>query len=525
MNPCRMFDLIVAINNDGLIGVKEYGEFSIPWPMLSGDMNFFRTKTTITTNQTQVNAIIVGYNTWKTLPNIYKKNTKRLNIIVSRPDTGTENIHGGGIYTNTFENALTIANQNANVDDIYVIGGAAIYDTALAHPLLRTIYLTHVLDTYPKENVVEQKIYFPLNPTMIDKLVDDGFLISINAQKIHDTGKNIFYTIKTFNTTNLFSQMYFSMKKLQRICAYEPGSALTKNLTTGEYQYLNLIKTIMDNGIYKKTRNDITKSIFGYQLIYNLSEGYPLPTVKKSYPKTIFEELMWMVRGQTNVKILQQKNIHIWDKNSSKEYLSKNNLPYDEGDIGPGYGFQMRHYGASYTNCSADYNGQGKDQLKECIHLLNNDPHSRRIIINLWNPTDINRMCLPVCHVIYNFGVDLYDKPNQFGTKGKLNCHLFQRSWDVLLGWNTTTAALLTYILANHCDLDPGILVHSITDAHLYKTHIDMGAVDKLLGRTPRKTPTLKILRKHNNIEDYVFEDLVIENYYPAPSIIAELVA
>ena len=526
----KKFDLIVAINDEGLLGIKEYGEHAIPWPMLKEDIQFFRTKTTTTKNPEQNNAIIIGHNTWYILPQFYKKNTKRINIIISRSGCSTiDTVINTEIYTDTFENALRIANQMTNIDQIFVIGGATVYDIALEHPLLQTIYLTHVNHTYPAENIIEQKIYFPLNPKMLENFVDDKYLVlDQEIKKIYDAGKNISYCFKIYTTTNLFSQAYQSATKMPRIhnCELRIASVPFEQIfSKGEYQYLNLVKTIMNNGIYKKTRNDITKSIFGHQLVYDLSNGYPLTTVKRSYPKSIFEELMWIIRGQTNVKILQQKNVHIWDKNSTKEFLEKNNLPYDENDIGPGYGFQMRYFGAKYTNCHANYIGQGKDQLQECIDLLNNDSQSRRIIINLWNPVDIKRMSLPSCHVIYNFGVDLYDEPNELGKRGKLNCHLFQRSWDVLLGWNTTTAALLTHILANHCNLDPGSLVHSITDAHLYKTHIDSGAVEKLLTRIPRKLPTIKIITKRNNIEDYIFEDLVIENYYPCPSIIAEMVA
>jgi thymidylate synthase len=233
---------------------------------------------------------------------------------------------------------------------------------------------------------------------------------------------------------------------------------------------------------------------------------------------------MWMLRGQTDTKILEQKNVNIWKKNSTKEYLKQYGLPYAEGDIGPGYGFQMRHYGAEYIDCKTDYTNQGMDQLTECINLLNTNPLSRRIMIDLWNPADVHKQALPPCHCIYNFGVDLYAEPID-SMRGKLNCHLFQRSWDVLLGWNTTTAALLTYLLAHHCNLDPGIVVHSISNAHLYNEHIESGVVDKLLLRKPRLFPKLNFLRRKENIVDYEFEDLVIDGYYPSPAISANLVA
>ncbi|AUL79603.3 bifunctional dihydrofolate reductase-thymidylate synthase [Tupanvirus soda lake] len=526
MDNLKKFSLIVAINNDALIGIKEYGGYSMPWPMLKEDMDFFRIKTTTTHHPNQTNAIIVGYNTWQTLPPFYKKNNKRTNIVVSRTATIDISSHNE-VYVPTFDAALELAQSMPNLNEIFVIGGAVIYDIAMSHQMLDKMYVTHINHTYPNNIVVEQKIFFPLNIEQLEELTRCDFLILSNEKQTFDANKNISYCFKEYNVQKNFHEVYHCNNLISKIprCINYDMVVIPIDCHEGEYQYLNLIKTIMKKGIYKTTRNDVTKSIFGYQLVYDLANGYPLSTVKRSYPKAIFEELMWMIRGQTNVKYLQEKNVTIWNKNSTKEFLQKYNLPYEEGDIGPGYGFQMRHYGAEYTNCMADYRGKGTDQLMECIDLINKDPHSRRIIIDLWNPRDTAKMALPPCHIIYNFGVDIYDKPSPTGNKGKLNCHLFQRSWDVLLGWNTTTAALLTYLLANHCDLDPGVIVHSITDAHLYKKHIDSGAVDKLLNRIPRNFPTLKFLNKKENIEDYEFDDLVIENYYPCPAIIAEMVA
>lgn len=528
MNYYKKFKIIVAVNNDSLIGIKEYGTYNIPWPMLTDDMIFFRKITTSTKLEEQINGIIMGYNTWTTLPKYYRKNTKRKNIIISKT-AETDNSYDMEVYVKNFEDALIYASGLPNIDNIYIIGGSTIYDAALSNPYLETIYMTHVNQSYPTDNIVEQHIYFPLTHEHLEYFVKNKILNEVHSDIINDINKNISYYFKTYHVLLDFSGIYRKMVKNLRI-RYEQIKSPIKctyihMCTYGEYQYLELIKKIMECGIYKETRNAITKSIFGYQLKYDLKDGYPLPTIKKSYPKTIFEELMWIIRGQTNVKILQEKNIHIWDKNSTKEYLAKYGLPYDEGDIGPGYGFQMRHFGAQYINCQTDYNGKGVDQLQKCIDLIKNDPQSRRIIIDLWNCMDVEKMSLPACHILYNFGVDLYENPIPDGKKGKLNCHLLQRSWDVLLGWNTTTAALLTYLLAHHCNLDPGLLVHSITDAHIYKDHIDSGVVDKLLMRIPRKMPILSFLNKRDNIEDYIFEDLIIENYYPAPAITTEMIA
>ncbi|BCS83036.1 bifunctional dihydrofolate reductase-thymidylate synthase [Cotonvirus japonicus] len=553
-------NLVVAINNDSLIGIKEYGVFNMPWPYLKDDMNFFRKLTTTIPDESKINIIIVGYNTWQTLPNSYKKNTNRYNIIIARGDHQDSHLEK---YVDSFENALNFASNISHVNEIFVIGGSVTYQAALLCPQLKNIYVTHIKTNYPNDANIEKNIYFPLSHDQINKYQNDNLLDLESESVKHDVSKNITMTFKKYIVKEKFHCEYMksvlvstpSYMKLKNNFTYFmcivnliynlfviilnfldlTKQNLIKDFSqedlqeesqedSQEYQYINLVKNIMENGIIKNTRNAITKSIFGYQLKYDLSKGYPIQTVKRSYPKAIFEELMWMIRGQTDVEILQKKGVHIWDKNSSKDFLEKNNLSYEEGDIGPGYGFQFRYYGAEYHDCKSDYKGKGIDQLKKCIEIINNNPHDRRIIINLWNSSCIDKMALAPCHLIYNFGVDLYEKPIN-GKRGKLNCHLFQRSWDVLLGWNTTTAALLTYIIAHHCNLDPGTLVHSITDAHLYKSHIDSGAVEKLLERIPRKFPTIKFNCQKDNIEEYQFDDISIENYYPCPAIIAEMIA
>ncbi|AGF85440.1 dihydrofolate reductase-thymidylate synthase [Moumouvirus goulette] len=574
MSHLKKFSIVVAVNDDSLIGTCEYGEYGIPWPYLRQDMNFFRKITTTTSKENQSNGIIIGHNTWKTLGNAYQKNIKRYNIVVTR-DTEPNNLSSNTKFVKSFSEALVFASNLDNIDKIYAIGGSIIYNEALKHPNLESIYLTHVKKNYPI--TVEKYIYFPIKHDQLKNAIDLNIMELEYENNEYDKTKNIHMSFKKYNiissnfadiflknyshVNNILSQknkstpqyniknifntfslalkylyiyvvnLYYTSKNfynnVQNIFKNYPEE---KQITCTiekyeENQYLDLVDKIINGGILKNTRNGQTRSIFGYQLKYDLSKGYPIQTVKKSYPKAIFEELMWMIRGNTDVNILQNAGVHIWDKNSSRDFLDKNGLDYDVGDIGPGYGFQMRYFGATYENCKNNYNGQGVDQLKKCIETIKNNPTDRRIIINLWNPVDINKMALPPCHILYNFGVDVYDSPTSDGKTGRLNCHLIQRSWDVLLGWNTTTAALFTYILAHHCNLDVGILVHSISDAHLYQEHIDSGAVDKLLKRTPRKLPTLKITTKRENIEDYTFDDLVLEDYNPCPAIFAEMVA
>lgn len=519
------FSIIVAINDQNLVGIKEYGKFSLPWPNIQGDMKFFREITTSAPSN-QTNAIIVGYNTWQTLPCFYKKNTKRTNIVICR-NPEKEEVKNNEIYVESFEKALDFAEQMPNIHKLFVIGGSRIYSEALLHSSFEDIYVTHIHSKFPVNEVeFDYGIKFPLGHETFDELVKNETLqLSFLSDDIYDSGTNIDYCFKTFKISDrvMFNHVMSVISMRSTICFYQPP-----NQYEGDYQYRELIKKILIDGKLKLGRNGYTFSFFGYQLRYDLAEGYPISTDKRCFPKSIFIELMWMMRGQTDVRILQKLGVHIWDKNSSKEFLEKMGLPYREGDIGPGYGFQMRYFGAKYIDCETDYTGQGFDQLENCIKLINNvaiDPSgARRIIIDLWNSLDIEKMALPCCHYSYNFGVELYNEPIN-GKKGKLNCHLIQRSWDVLLGWNTATAALFTYLLANFCDLDPGVLIHSISDAHLYKVHMDSGAIDELLTRKPRKFPTLRILNKREKITDYEFSDLQLENYFPCPSIIAEMQA
>lgn len=494
------FSIIAAIGNNNVIGVYQYDKHELPWPLLKEDSTFF--KQTTTGN----NAVcIMGHNTYVSLPDVYKKNKDRTNIVISRSvivDCYTES---------TFEKALALADKMST--NIYVIGGAQVYKSALMHPGLNKLYLTFVNYEYPQYEDVKL-IRFPLD---IMRLIGSESGDVCVFKKYHDQGRNIDYTITTCQISSE------TVKRINDAANnYEEGIPVSGDFDEvhDEDAYLNLVRKIRSTGLEKVARNDTVQSIFGYQLRFDLSKGYPLYTVKRCYPKSIFEELMWFIRGQTDVTILQSKGITIWNANSNKEYLEKYKLPHKEWDIGPGYGFQMRHHGAKYVDCHTDYTGQGVDQLQQCINLIKNEPESRRILLNLWNASDVAMMALPPCHIIYNFLVETL--PNG---KSTLNCHLFQRSWDVMLGWNTTTAALLTYILAKHCDLEPGILVHSITDVHLYHTHIKSGSIDQLCSRKTRPPPKLTVVNKHDNINDYEYSDIVLENYNPCPPIKALMIA
>ena len=273
-----------------------------------------------------------------------------------------------------------------------------------------------------------------------------------------------------------------------------------------ESQYINLIKHILENGISKDDRTGIgTLSIFSYNMTFNLRESFPLLTTKKVYWKGVVEELLWFISGSTDSNVLKEKGVRIWEGNSSREFLDSQGLShYDQGDIGAGYGFQWRHFGAKYTNMYDSYEGQGVDQLKDVIYKIKNTPDDRRIIMSAWNPTDLDEMALPPCHIFVQFWVDT--------NKKELHSQMYQRSCDVGLGvpFNIASYALLTCIIAKLCDLTPGDFHYCMGDTHIYKNHID--AMKLQITRDPYDFPKINI-KDITDIDNIKFDDIELIDY------------
>lgn len=273
-----------------------------------------------------------------------------------------------------------------------------------------------------------------------------------------------------------------------------------------ELQYINLIKHILENGISKDDRTGIgTLSIFSYNMTFNLRESFPLLTTKKVYWKGVVEELLWFISGSTDSNVLKEKGVRIWEGNSSREFLDSRGLShYDQGDIGAGYGFQWRHFGAKYTNMYDSYEGQGVDQLKDVIYKIKNTPDDRRIIMSSWNPTDLDKMALPPCHIFVQFWVDT--------NKKELHSQMYQRSCDVGLGvpFNIASYSLLTCIIAKLCDLTPGDFHYCMGDTHIYKNHID--AMKLQITRDPYDFPKIKI-KNITDIDNIKFDDIELIDY------------
>tara|TARA_B100001093_G_scaffold3139_1_gene3217 strand:+ start:5125 stop:5991 length:867 start_codon:yes stop_codon:yes gene_type:complete len=270
--------------------------------------------------------------------------------------------------------------------------------------------------------------------------------------------------------------------------------------------YNELVSDVLKNGIIKDDRTGVgTISVFGKTMRFNLKEGFPLITTKRVYFKGVVEELLWMLRGCTNAKELDKYGVKIWNANATKEFLESRKLEYEEGELGPIYGHQWRHFGAKYKGSDADYSNEGIDQIKNVIELIKNDPDSRRIIISAWNPAANEEMALPACHCMCQFYVD--KKTNE------LSCQMYQRSGDIGLGipFNIASYALLTHIIAKMCDLTPKEFIHVIGDAHIYTNHID--ALQHQIEQEQQTSPQLTILTKHDNIEDYTANDILLKDY------------
>lgn len=260
-------------------------------------------------------------------------------------------------------------------------------------------------------------------------------------------------------------------------------------------QYLDLLKTILDKGTQKHDRTGTgTISYFGYQMRFNLQEGFPLVTTKKVHLKSIIYELLWFLNGDTNVKYLQDHGVRIWN-----EWADAN------GDLGPVYGYQWRHWRTP--------DGREIDQIANLIEGLKKNPDSRRHIVSAWNPADVDNMALPPCHTMFQFYV----------VDGRLSCQLYQRSGDTFLGipFNIASYALLTMMVAQVCGLKPGDFVHTIGDAHIYINHIEQ--VKLQLSRTPYPLPTMRINPEVKDIFSFKYEDFTLENYQCHPTIKGEI--
>lgn len=477
----------------------------LPWK-LKNDLLYFKNTTTKTIeddNIEYINSVIMGMNTWNSIFESNKPLQNRLNIIITNKEIESNNKFV--IFTkwnNLFEVLLKFNNEkyynndSSKIYQIYnnfIIGGESIYKLAFDNLFIDNIYTTEIYEN------IECDRFFP-NFNTLDT-INSKLKFKITDVSKFNIEKNIYYRFITYKNIDYCIEDDFWCNKEEEL-------------------YLTNMRNILETGIERNDRTNIgTISKFGITMKYDLTDTFPICTTKKIFLRAIFEELMMYLRGQTNNKILNDKNIHIWDGNTSRDFLDKRGLKeFIEGDMGETYGFNFRHFGGSYEGCEKQYdNTNGFDQLKNVINLIKTNPTSRRIIINLWNPKTQDNAALPSCLCMYQFYVDTVHK--------LLHLQIYIRSSDYFLAnnWNTCTGALFVHLICSiyGIDLRPGELTVVCGDAHLYKSHLNQ--VRENLKRTPYPFPKLIINTKKSNITDFEWNNLKIIGYNFYPNIPAEM--
>ncbi|CAD6257100.1 unnamed protein product [Miscanthus lutarioriparius] len=479
--PQRNYQVVVAATRD--MGIGKDGV--LPWKLL-GDLKFFKELTLTTSDPAKKNAVIMGRKTWESIPVKSRPLPGRLNVILTR---------SGSFDFATVENVVICGSMKSALELLastpYCLSIEKVFCCSrreyLNGPACEAIHLTDIhssieCDTFipPVDFSVFQPWYssFPV----VESNIRHSFVTFVRVRKsvaeTHESNGKESTEVDTKNDKFEIENFSFLPKMV-----YDRHE---------EYQYLNLVEDIIRSGAQKMTGQEAgTLSKFGCQRVFW---------------RGVVEELLWFISGSTNAKVLQEKGIHIWDGNASREYLDSVGLAHrEEGDLGPVYGFQWRHFGAEYTDMHADYTGKGFDQLMDVIDKIKNNPDDRRIILSAWNPSDLKKMALPPCHMFAQFYVE----------NGELSCQMYQRSADMGLGvpFNIASYSLLTYMIAQVCDLSPGDFVHVIGDAHVYRTHVR--ALEEQIQKMPKPFPILKINPSKKDIDSFMASDFKLFGYDP----------
>ncbi|WOL06790.1 bifunctional dihydrofolate reductase-thymidylate synthase isoform X3 [Canna indica] len=500
LDPQRAYQVVVAATRD--MGIGKDG--SLPWKLPS-DLKLFKELTMSTADPSKRNAVIMGRKTWESIPPRNRPLPGRLNIVLTR---------SGSFDIATGENILICGSLNSalkllaatpyclSIEKVFVIGGGQVLREALNAPECEAIHFTDIETSFECDTFippVDCLIFRPWCSSFpsVENNIRYSFMTYVRIQS------SVNQANATLDGETADSKSTKDTFKVERF-SFLPKLVHEKH---EEYVYLRLVEDIIDNGARKNDRTGTgTLSKFGCQMRFNLRRSFPLLTTKRVFWRGVLEELLWFVSGSTNAKILQEKGIHIWDGNASREYLDSIGLTHrEEGDLGPVYGFQWRHFGAEYTDMHADYTGKGFDQLSDVIEKIKNDPDDRRIILSAWNPSDLKKMALPPCHMFAQFYVE----------NGELSCQMYQRSADMGLGvpFNIASYSLLTCMIAQVCDLSPGDFIHVIGDAHVYINHVR--PLKEQLKNKPKPFPVLKIDPLKKDIDSFVASDFELVGYDP----------
>jgi dihydrofolate reductase/thymidylate synthase len=490
----------------------EYGvgfEGNLPWN-ITDDLKRFR-------QLTEGKTVVMGRKTWDSLPQRFRPLPNRRNIIITRnTELSKQNeLTDSQVLFTKWESLLNLLNEKCNNHtEIVFIGGGEIYKMALTDYNISTMYITEVYKN-AKKNMEEFDTFFPSF-----KKISENMEFADVKPIIRDNKSGLYYRFYT-----LVNKQYFdSIQEKEEMNKTHDIKLPYKDIyVSQEEQYLKIMRDILERGIERDDRTGTgTISLFGTHQRYDLSNGeFPISTTKRIFFRAVFEELALYLSGCTDNGILQDKGIHIWDGNTSREFLDKRGLTeYPEGDMGETYGFNFRHFGGVYKNCKTKYPPglNGFDQVENLLHLLKTNPTSRRMLINLWNPATLHKAALPSCLMMYQFYVDTHAK--------KLNCQIYLRSSDYFLAnnWNTCTGALLVHMICNLEDIDltPGELIVITGDTHLYKNHLEQVNVN--LQRNCFPAPKLIFTTGQKvDLRDYKFEDLQLIGYRCSPGIKADM--
>ena len=513
---------------------------TIPWH-IPEDMKYFKELTIPKSIEYPFSILIMGRKTWESIPENRRPLTERFNIIISNNKEyiekqnakfGTRMIDSkSGILFTTWDDFFH-CNINSNINSntaIYLQIEKIMMDSIpenMKHYILRpfTYYIIGGEQIYKKtiEMCNDLQLPYSINATEI------YFESKLNTGNTTNTGECDTFFPKIDESSIITSVSPFHKSKTSglqyRFCTYECLDKKHKPFYTQETEYLSLMRNILENGSSNDDRTGVgTISIFGAMLKYDLRDTFPLCTTKRMFFRAIFEELMFYLSGKTDNKILQAKGIHVWNGNTSREFLDKRGLThYEEGDMGQTYGFNYRHFGGEYKGCGVDYglgteNSIGFNQVANAIHLIKTEPSSRRIIIDLWDCSTVHKAALPSCLCKYQFNVNVQKK--------ELNLAIYLRSSDYFLAnnWNTCCGAILVHLICNleGIDLSPGELTVFIADAHLYKTHLEQVNVN--LERKPFPFPKLIVKEKKADIMDFTFQDIELLGYRSYPNIKADM--
>ncbi|KAK6946274.1 Dihydrofolate reductase domain, partial [Dillenia turbinata] len=491
--PLRTYQVVVAATPD--MGIGKEGK--LPW-RLPSDLKFFKDLTISTSDSGKKNAVIMGRKTWESIPTEYRPLPGRLNVVLTRSgsfDIATaENVVICGSMASALE-LLAASPYCLSIERVFVIGGGQILREALNAPGCDAVHITEIetnieCDTFipPIDSSIFQPWYssFPL----VENNIRFSFVtyVRVKNSTAESPGQSNGQTVSSKSDSVKFEANKFSFLPKMIFERHE------------EYLYLRLVEEIISSGSLKDDRTG-TDEVQSTKII---------PTFDHQGIGVV-EELLWFISGSTNAK---EKGIHIWDGNASRDYLDGQVLSTmkfiglvdrEEGDLGPIYGFQWRHFGARYIDMHADYTGQGFDQLLDVIDKIKNNPDDRRIILSAWNPSDLKMMALPPCHMFAQFYV----------ANGELSCQMYQRSADMGLGvpFNIASYSLLTCMIAYVCELVPGDFVHVLGDAHVYRTHVR--PLEEQLQKLPKPFPILKINSQKKNIDSFVASDFKLIGYDP----------